>query len=247
LVTPEIGDGPLNIVLDESGWDFAAIEPGTRAHIDGDWLQVGGLEVDLSQAQIWEPRPDWAALRKRRAAIARRLPTLRALGLAHGQTGDLLGFLLDEASPEGSLGEAILTAARSAVRSLQGGWGGDLARLREGAAQLAGLGGGLTPAGDDFLCGAMVWAWVAHPRPGSFCHAIAVAAAPRTTTLSAAFLWAAAQGAYSAAWHALLDALARRDDAMVNRAGQELLRHGASSGADALAGLLWAGMRIGLR
>ncbi len=243
LVAPEIGDGPLNVVLDQGGWDFTAVEPGTRARIDGGQLQVGSLEVDLRQAEVWEPRPDWAALRKHRAAIAGRLPALRALTLAHVQTGMLLA-LLDAVSREDSPREAILAAARPAVRALKAGWGGDVARLREGAAQLAGLGSGLTPAGDDFLCGSMLWAWVAHPRPGSFCRAMAASAASRTTTLSAALLWAAAHGECSAAWHVLLKMLAHPDDVGFSTATKDVLAHGASSGADALAGFLWAGEAV---
>jgi hypothetical protein len=133
------------------------------------------------------------------------------------------------------------------VDAVKAGWAGDVGRLREGAAQLAGLGGGLTPGGDDFLCGAMLSAWLAHPRPGSLCRVIAETSASRTTTLSAALLWAAAEGECSAAWHALLDALAQGDDAGMNKAAQEVLIHGATSGADAMAGFLWAGTRISVR
>jgi hypothetical protein len=245
LVTPEIGDGPLNVVLDGTGWSRATIEAGTPSRTDGERLRVGGLVVDLGQAEVWEPRPDWAALRRRHAAIGARMPALCAVSLEHAREGSFLA-LLDEVSSENPSQEAVLAAARSAANALQIGWAGDLARLREGAARLAGLGGGLTPAGDDFLCGAMLWAWLAHPEPRSFCGAIVETAAPRTTTLSAAFLQAAAQGECSAAWHALLNALAQGDDSGVSRAAPDVLAHGATSGADALAGFLWAGTRIGL-
>ena len=57
---------------------------------------------------------------------------------------------------------------------------------------LAGLGDGLTPAGDDWLVGMMLWAWLAHAAPRRFCQVLSDAAVPRTTTLSAAFLQAAA-------------------------------------------------------
>jgi hypothetical protein len=243
LVTPEIGNGPLNIMLGGSGWSLAAIEPGTRAGTDGERLRVGGLEIDLGEAEVWEPRPGWAALRTRRAAIEAQLPALRALGLRQARSGSFL-TLLDEIPPENQPRETVLAAARSAVHALEEGWAGDLAWVQEGAAQLAGLGGGLTPGGDDFLCGAMLWAWLTHPRPGSFCHAIAEATTPRTTTLSAALLWAAAQGECSAAWHALFDMLRRGDAVEIARAADEVLAHGATSGADALAGFLWAGMEF---
>lgn len=242
LVTPEIGDGPLNIVLDGHCRDLTTIEPGTHARTDGERLRVGGLEIDLGQAAVWEPRPDWAALRARRDAIAARLPALRAVGLERAPAGSFLA-LLDEGWRGNPPREAILAAAQPAVDALEAGWAGDAARLQEGTAQLAGLGGGLTPGGDDFLCGAMLWARLAHPGPGSLCRAIVEIAAPRTTTLSAAFLRAAGQGECDAAWHSLLDALAHGDSVGIDRAAQKVLARGATSGADGLAGFLWAGTR----
>ena len=116
--------------------------------------------------------------------------------------------------------------------------------LETGAAQLAGLGGGLTPAGDDFLTGVMLWAWLAHPSPRSQCRLLVKAAAPRTTTLSAAFLQAAARGECGVAWHVLLAALSEGGDAELATAVQDVLSHGATSGADALAGFLWTGMSV---
>jgi hypothetical protein len=244
LVTPEIGDGPLNVVLNQRGWDAAIIVPGTSAWAQGERLRVCGLAIDLSAGDVWEPRPDWPALRDRLPAIEAGLPALRVLGREHAHTGSLLA-VLDEGSCEDPLPLAVLADARSGCQALEAGWRGDRTTLGEGAAQLAGLGSGLTPGGDDFLCGAMMWAWLAHPRPAVICGAIAETAAPRTTTLSAALLRAAARGECSAAWHALLNALARRDGIGLTRASRGVLRHGATSGADTLAGFLWAGTRIG--
>ena len=117
---------------------------------------------------------------------------------------------------------------------------GDTGQLRAGAARLAGLGGGLTPSGDDFVTGVMLWGWLAHPEPSSFCQTLAQIAAPRTTTLSAAFLRAAARGECSAPWHALLAALNTGQDSEIMTAVQEILAHGATSGADSLAGFLYS-------
>ena len=130
------------------------------------------------------------------------------------------------------------------ARALAAGWDGDHLQLIQGAAGLAGLGGGLTPAGDDFLIGLMLWAWLAHPDPASFCRALSQAAIPRTTTLSAAFLRAAARGECSAAWHALLAALGEGGEAEIAAAAQDVMRPGATSGAGSLAGFLWDVKRI---
>jgi len=235
LATSQIGDGPLNIVVDV---DFATVEPGTEAHWNGERLQVGGLKVALDKAVIWEPCPDWESLQAVYDNLVDYLPFLHTLALRHAPEGSLLALTsTQEGGPD-----ATFDAAREAIEVLRTGWQGDAAQLQAGAARLAGLGGGLTPAGDDFLTGLMLWGWLAHSDPGSLCRLLAEATAPRTTTLSAAFLRAAARGECSAAWHALLAALSRGSDEEVAMTVRGVLAHGATSGADALAGFLWGGL-----
>jgi hypothetical protein len=241
LVIPGIGDGPLNVVVDGASGLFAGVSTSAVAKLERDRLQVDGLWVDLEGAAVWEPRPDWDTLRARRTAIGSWLPHLRALCLRHAPAGSLLA-LLGGSPPEDTSTHAILSAAQKATVALQEGWAGDTQKLHEGAADLAGLGSGLTPSGDDLLAGAMLWAWLAHPTPEMFCRAVARVAAPRTTTLSAALLKAAARGECSAAWHALLSELSmgQRKGARnkIAEAVHEILSRGATSGADSLAGFL---------
>ena len=59
LVTPGIGDGPLNVVLDEVHRDFRTIEPGTLAQMDGETLRVGSLASVQASNQ---PRDQFGAL-----------------------------------------------------------------------------------------------------------------------------------------------------------------------------------------
>jgi hypothetical protein len=239
LVTAEIGDGPRNAVLDRSAPPslFADLEPGLPAEIQGTSLQVGHLAISLVQVQSWEPRPNWSKLRASKAPILPRLPDLLSLARQQAPPESLLD-LLAEPSPSDPP-SAILGAARQALRLLQRGWAGDRAALEVGAAKLAGLGRGLTPAGDDFLAGLMLGAWLIHPTPDDICQRLLAAAAPRTTALSAAFLRAASQGECSASWHHLLAALADREETPLDRALPEILAHGQTSGADTLAGFLW--------
>lgn len=239
LVTPDVGDGPLNVVVAGEAGLFAALEPGAAAALTAEGIAVGSLRVGLAGAVVWEPRPDWPALRARHATIAQRLPLLRA-ALRAAPAGSLLA-LLDPSM--GALPAAIERVGRRALAALQAGWAGDMARLREGAAALAGLGGGLTPAGDDFLCGWMLGAWLAHPHPEALCRAVVEESAGRTTALAAALLRAAARGECGAAWHGLFDALGARHAvplADIERAAAAVLAHGATSGADGLAGMLAA-------
>ena len=283
LVTPQIGDGPLNIVLDGAADPFAGVLTGAAATLSEERIEIGELRLNLAGATVWEPRPDWDALRTRRAAIISHLPALRdaclrgdssdamtvrgdptgtiaigggpadSLAIGGGPADSFLS-LLRPPRPEGTIRGAILSRAAEAAQALGEGWAGDRGRLRAGATALAGLGGGLTPAGDDFLVGAMLGAWLTHPTPASLCRVLADAAAPRTTILSAAFLRAAARGECSAAWHTLLAALSRRPDRadasirsktcqVYTAAVRSVMAHGATSGADALAGFLFVCQR----
>jgi hypothetical protein len=237
LVLPQIGDGPLNIVVDGTAGLFAGVEPGVPATVERTQLWISELGIDLGSAMVWEPRPDWETLRGRRTAIASQVPLLRTLCLRYAPAGSLLA-LLGGQLPDDVPAKAILCTAREAAEALREGWAGDIAQLREGAVRLAGLGSGLTPAGDDFLAGVMLWSWLAHPTPSSLCQTLVEITAPRTTILSAAFLRAAAQGECSALWHTLLAALREGKSAKITGAVQEILAHGATSGADSLAGFL---------
>ena len=123
------------------------------------------------------------------------------------------------------------------------------------ARKLAGFGPGLTPAGDDFLCG-----WFAGQRaraadrPGSAafldeCGAAALGAgglAERTNDISAAFLADAAGGRFGSALVAFADAVIA-DAAIAARSADEIANSvavlgdlGHSSGTDAAAGFLFA-------
>ena len=63
LVLPEIGDGPLNVVVDARPGAFVGLDAGAPATLARDHLRAGGLAVNLAAARTWEPRPDWQALR----------------------------------------------------------------------------------------------------------------------------------------------------------------------------------------
>jgi hypothetical protein len=255
LVIPEVGDGPLSLTIDGDADQFTALKPGTPIVIAGKRLRVDDVEVTLDGVRVWEPCPEWETLRAHRAHISERLHLVLTLALSCAPEGSLLGLLTESTVPQTdrSVLGIFLARARQAAQLLRAGWadGGavdrrmragsedDLASLRSGAAQLAGLGGGLTPAGDDFLTGAMLWAWLAHPAPAGYCATLLSASITGTTILSAALLQAASRGECSAPWHDMLGALAGGSDAELERAVQGVLAHGHTSGADALAGFLW--------
>jgi hypothetical protein len=258
LVLPEIGNGPLNIVLERldplqelmQPGIFSAIESGMVTNLEGERVRVGGLEVALGGAETWEPRPDWARLRQNQEQIKNRLPVLGSIALRQCPADSLLSLLstkpdltgLCRTLPHPRPVRSGTVVVQEALQYLLEGWAGDLARLQCGGGRLAGLGGGLTPAGDDFLTGVMLWAWLAHPMPQPFCQLLLQSAAPRTNTLSVAFLRAAAEGECNAAWHDLLAALVGGMEHQFAGAAKKVLSLGHTSGADALAGFVWMGL-----
>jgi hypothetical protein len=259
LVLPHVGDGPLNIVVNGTPGCFDAVELGRPAYLSAGTLNVGEFEISLSESEVWEPCPNWDKLRSNHEAIVNRLSLLQNLALRDFPDGSLLALSRSRWTahptdkPHGanrqrshrsnaSRAEIVLDRVFEATTGLRAGWDGEISQLRTGAASLSGLGSGLTPAGDDFLIGLMLWAWLAHPTPARFCQLVFEAAAPWTTTLSAAFLRAAAGGEYSASWHCLLAALEGHEPAALVAAVRGVLAQGSTSGADALAGFLWMGL-----
>ncbi|HET92213.1 MAG TPA: DUF2877 domain-containing protein [Chloroflexi bacterium] len=242
VVLPPVGDGPLNIVIEGKAGLFTPLDVGTVVRMEGTHLRIGDLGVELGCATPWEPHPDWNELRSRRADIAARLPLLHDLCQRCAPEDSLLTLLYEPSGdhPPSLLAARISSTARTAIHLLTMEKGKDDARLRASVEQLAGLGNGLTPAGDDLLVGGMIGLWLFHPTPERLGRTIVEVAVPRTTTLSAAFLRAAARGECSADWHRLLTALSHAPD-RIAAAVQHLLAHGATSGADGLAGFLLSG------
>jgi hypothetical protein len=104
--------------------------------------------------------------------------------------------------------------------------------------KIAGLGGGLTPSGDDFLLGLMIALWLAWPDRVArhWNRSIADAASPLTTSLSAAWLRAGGRREAGESWHSLLAAWQIGDLDQFSQAVSRILDTGQTSGVDALAG-----------
>ena len=105
-------------------------------------------------------------------------------------------------------------------------------------AHITGLGAGLTPAGDDYLMGALYALWAMGRADARLMEVVLKTAVLRTTTLSLAWLRAAARGEASAVWHELVEAALAGDGDGVETAVSHILATGASSGAAAWAGFV---------
>ena len=241
LVLPEIGDGPLNIVLDDHVNELIGFRSSQTACVRRGELHIGKTCILLERASIWEPRPDWIGLRSKSEEVTRALE----LGLSPAQreasSTSILEMICSSVGPEATQPtfREFFSAARRGMEALEEGLKGESVALHAGVSQLAGLGPGLTPAGDDFLSGVMLCLWLRHPDPRVVCRSILQVAVPRTTLLSGAMLQRAGAGECPADWHCLFYSIATGDRERVGVALRRILAHGNTSGGDALAGFLW--------
>ncbi|HSL45554.1 MAG TPA: DUF2877 domain-containing protein [Anaerolineales bacterium] len=216
VVTPQIGNGPFNLVVEDNVLFSEHVDIDSSIVVSGDQLIIADLTIHAADGKPWSPRPDWESLHHNRDNIANQLIKLpitdEKLLLPHALTS--------------SLTSALVNADSSIAKKV--------------ASQLAGLGAGLTPAGDDFIVGAMYAARIIHPAEvgSKLAREIANTAAPLTTSLSAGWLRAAGRGELGILWHRFFDALASGDVSTIQLRITRLLSVGHTSGADALAGFI---------
>ncbi len=244
IVNKEIGPGPFTLVVDESTINqFRLIQPwglvdvASPVKISDGLLRIGDVTICSEQAAVWDPRPDWASVEKRN--LQNHGTLIERMVKSRSRVGGLSGMLSGE-----DISDLICTAG-DAWRKLETGFRiREATLLQEGASRLAGLGNGLTPAGDDFLMGVIYSFWVSR-EAGEAAHWAKVlvdAASQRTTSLSAAWLKAASRGETNEPWHRMVKALGQLDSQPVSDASKRIMEIGHSSGLDALSGFV-----LGLR
>jgi len=216
IVSPQIGNGPFNLVIEEDVLFAEYLDVQSKIALQAEQIILGDLTIGTANAELWNSRPDWEVLYAGREDIANRLTKLPMTNDKPNLPDDLLSTLTNSIVSAGK--DAILSAAR----------------------QLAGLGQGLTPAGDDFMIGAIYAAWIICPPEvaGKFGEEIAKTAAPMTTSLSAAWLKSAGRGEAGEVWHHLFGALVLGDKLRIQKSINSILAVGETSGADALAGFI---------
>lgn len=210
LVAPGVPPGPVHLGLDRY---CGAVATGASAEIREDRLHVEGWpSIDLGCAATW------------------------------------VGFVPDPCScrPAALLGALAPLAARSALqeapyrtRTLAASDALAAGDLDGAVDELAGLGPGLTPAGDDALAGAFL---AARLSVGEAIEPFLRAAAHRSQTgpISRSFLGWAAAGQSVAPVHELFRAAGRGDERRARLAVMRIGQLGASSGSDMAFGLMMA-------
>jgi hypothetical protein len=234
IVSPIAGNGPFSLVLNEGGF-LELVSLKSPISFEQDVLMVGELSIDCSHLEPWTPRPAWIPLTQSQIKhlqqrISAELDAIKAA----------LNFpeVLSSVGERVQLGSGFLREASQAMEQIRTGF--ELVErqpILNGAAKLAGLGMGLTPAGDDFLIGMFHGLWArARQDAEPLCRAIADIAIRRTGTLSANWLDAASQGEATQTWHNFLEAVWVGDEDRLHSSLEEILHTGETSGADALSG-----------
>ncbi|WP_162943650.1 DUF2877 domain-containing protein [Arthrobacter celericrescens] len=273
LAARQLDNAPWTVRAEVRDWSRAGIQAGDPAD-----FSTRGISFDSADTVVLLPGArEWFAKRIPLAEIttaelASGAAALDELLVAHGVRGGIL-----EASdadrtatePGRTAAEPGSTAAEPGPTAFDAGIAqglragrealhtavraGDSGAIGEAALQLLGLGSGLTPAGDDFLCGLALLAAQPGSRLGAACEALSAVVgqhADRTTLLSWTTLREAVDGRVRESLLELLSqlfrhraedpaGLARHLRAPVDRA----LGIGHTSGTDILSGLL-AGLRL---
>lgn len=211
LVSPAIGMGPFTLMLESEFTSGLDRHQPVALDSGRQRLTVGALVVDSWASAVWQPRPDWSKLQ----------------GAAIGTW------------PPGSELPANIVASLKLI--IDGIAANDSMTSIAGIEGLAGRGSGLTPTGDDVLVGILYGLWVWYPRHlqrarQEWMGIMRKTAVAQTTTLSANFIQAAANGEAPWQWHDLVNGRPHAID--------RILSLGHTSGADAWAGFVYTGSML---
>ena len=210
VVSQGIGDGPFNLVVEDNVVFLDHLRLEFPIFNSLNLLKIGELTINTQNARLWAPRPNWENLHRRRDDISRVL-------LTNYQFSN---------SPVSSLPMALVNA--------------DINGSINATKNLAGLGIGLTPSGDDFIMGAILAAWIIHPADvvAILAAEVTEVAAALTTSLSGAWLRSAGKGEAGILWHRFFDALLSVEPTVLQESMDKILSIGETSGADALFGFV---------
>lgn len=237
IVTPQIGNGPMNLVIPEI--DFTKdMEAATSVNILDSVIAIGNTSISTEKSKPWQPIPDWPKLQKTPKLLRKYVVIIWKI-LSEEAPDESFALLSQNKFFKGNMQGNLQRSAKSIQHNISIALiTNNMSRLAKESSFLAGLGNGLTPAGDDYIMGMMhaLWALLPSEETKEICADIATQSARRTTPLSASWLFAAANGEAGEMWHELFEAIAtNKEEAMIDST-QKILSTGHTSGADALGG-----------
>lgn len=214
VVSKKIGNGPFNLVVSDTRLFSEPLSINSPVSVQTGQLHIGDWFIHTEGTEIWCPRPNWENLHHKKMSI---LTQLAQVDMPFSQFYNPLVTKLAYTIANAEIGESKAIAS-----------------------QLAGLGQGLTPSGDDILLGAILASWIIHPLEiaTEIAKGIADIAAPQTTSLSAAWLRSAGNGEAGVLWHEFFGTLLSENIIQAQAASDKILSVGETSGKDALTGFM---------
>ena len=230
------------------------LRPGQAVAAGGLLLRIpqAGVVIDLSGAGRWCCKLDACTLDPYAAPTVRAMLAVRLLLREQAPRGGFAPLVLDDAEPGSPLERAMQRRLRQTLPTLgRASISLDSALAVKALEQLAGLGPGLTPSGDDFIVGylaALYSRCSREPVLRPFLDRLTAALARLAATaklISRQFISNALEGEFSEWLAELVWAIAAQDDLRLRQSTARVVRIGHSSGADSLVGLLF-GLRPSL-
>ncbi len=238
---PQTPDAVIVNAREFASFPSPRVEPGMQVVIarDAIWIPDAGFAVALAGAVVFDTRREPVArIRGAEAAarVARNLALAQEIIRREGRVCDAPEFL--------RRAEPAVSALCDAIRF------NDAAVMREQCARLLGLGIGLTPSGDDILCGIAAGLFLGGAAGGGN-HFLPVLRellrdGARTTDVSARSLRLCADGEINDIVCETARAILLEGGAAARRALSVLLAQGGTSGAETAQGLC-AGLQIAER
>lgn len=226
------GEVPFGAALDDiqSFLGGCKAKVGTPAVLQKDGFSLGAQNYILRQNTALPPR-------RKRSIL--QLP-------GAGRLDALYAFIRENGSPHGMLSLLETDATtKAALPALETAFcKGDAVGASDAALRLIGRGRGLTPSGDDFLCGFFQTLYAARkvqiavPEITDACAAAVSGALARTSQISGAYLRHALADSYFTVYDAAVHAVLGDSD--FDKACRFVFTMGASSGTDTLLGALSA-------
>jgi hypothetical protein len=234
VVSEEIGDGPLNIVVRDFDGQSTTSESAPLM-ITANTVILGSNHFDFTDNDYyrstvaldsWDPR----LFQHNLSVLAEELRT--------ASSPKSLAFLLDEhrtANFRPGFERAFTDQIRRGVYQMMNG------HLLDGVRTLRGCGLGLTPSGDDFIAGLLIGLNLLQQLRGQDYQKIAdgvFRTARGGNTFSNSFLDLARRGLLFGRMKDLVIALMHESEEMVRKSAARLMAIGGSSGADLGTGFL---------
>ncbi|HEX6777059.1 MAG TPA: DUF2877 domain-containing protein [Ktedonobacterales bacterium] len=233
---------------------LAGLQPGMAFLVERGVIAIpaANLRLDLQQSQPWNPRPQLAPAACPPERLQAHLALLETYLAVHASPGGLAGLAhldYETTMEKAGANQPLLQTAWAATQQLLDGTSRQQVSLvRQGLTMLIGLGPGLTPSGDDLLTGLIAATLVLgealdqnvafYQRLGAEALAIAYS---RTNKLSITWIEYAGRGEVAEHLGRLFEALLQSDTSLLEKAAQEILSSGATSGGDLLAGIILGG------